>query len=152
MEQSLNTNGLVDILKSASPDNVGQILAENRSALIADGKPFARYMREVLEKHGRTQKEVIEAAGFSMKYGYRLLAEERHTKQRDYILRLCFAGGFTLDETQRLLKLYGMSPLYARIPRDAVLISCLSADTTDIPEVNRILCQNGAAELGIGEA
>jgi hypothetical protein len=35
-----------------------------------------------------------------------------------------------------------MSPLYARFPRDAVLISAISAGKHDLAEINHLLKQN----------
>ena len=40
------------------------------------------------------------------RYGYKLLSGEKHTKQRDVILRICYAAEFTLKETQRALRKY----------------------------------------------
>lgn len=150
MEQNINTDGLLNILKSTPPEAVGEVIRENQDALFSDAKPFAGYIRELLEKHGKTQRDVIEKAGFSMKYGYRLLSEERHTKQRDYILRLCIAAALDLEETQRILKLYGMSPLYAKLPRDAVLISCIGSGGCSVEQINQILCTNDQPILTAG--
>ena len=72
-------------------------------------------------------------------YGYKLIAEEKHTRQRDVILRLCFGAGFTVEETQRALKLAGLSPLYPRIERDAVLMVALNQGICKISDVNRLL-------------
>lgn len=53
------------------------------------------------------------------RYGYKLLSGQKHTKQRDVILRICYAAGLSFDETQRALKKYGMVELYSEITRDA---------------------------------
>ena len=141
------TDGLVDVLQSTSAENINTVLRENESKMFTSAQPFAIYFKELLRRHGLTQNYVIEKAGFSVPYGYRLLSEERHTKQRDYILRFCIVSGFSLEEIQRLLQLYGMSPLYARIPRDAVLISAISLRMNEIADVNRLLQQNGMRML-----
>lgn len=141
------TDGLVDILKSTTSENIGEVLSANQDKLFTSQHPFAAYIRELFAKYGLVQNQVIEKAGFSLPYGYRLLSEERHTKQRDYILRFCLVSGFSLDEVQRLLKLYGMSPLYSRIPRDAVLIAAISMQERDVEKVNTMLKNNGFAPL-----
>lgn len=141
------TDGLVEILSTASEEEIGEVLDANREKMFTVQRPFAAYIRELFAKYNLIQNQVIEKAGFTLPYGYRLLSEERHTKQRDYILRFCLVCGFSLDETQRLLKLYGMSPLYARIPRDAVLIAAVSCRETDIERVNIMLRTNGFAPL-----
>lgn len=145
MEKS--TDGLLSILRSAPPEQVGALLEENKAELYEQDRPFSAYLRELLKHHKVSQQDVIRKAGFSDKYGYRLLAEDRHTRQRDYILRICLAANLTLDETQRLLRLYGMSPLYARLPRDAVLISAISAGGYSIEQVNSLLSDNRMAPL-----
>ena len=145
------TGKLVGILKSAGPDKVGEALAENSGELFSGDRPFSAYIRELLARHNLTQQQVIRVSGFSDRYGYRLLSEERHTKQRDYILRICLAAELTLDECQRLLKLYGMSPLYARIPRDAVLLSAISNGEHSIERVNALLEENGMPPLRCSE-
>lgn len=141
------TDGLVNILKTTAAENLSEVLSENESKMFTSPQPFAAYIKELLKQYGLTQSYIIEKAGFSSQYGYRLLSEERRTKQRDYILRFCFVSGFRLEEIQRLLQLYGMSPLYARIPRDAVLISVVSAHITEIADVNSLLQQNGMPPL-----
>lgn len=141
------TDDLVGVLQTTDPERIETVLTEHEKQLITTPRPFAAYIRELLCRHGLTQNYIIEKAGFSVPYGYRLLSEERHTKQRDYILRFCIVAGFSLDETQRLLQLYGMAPLYARIPRDAVLIGAISASVTEIAETDRLLEKNGMNKL-----
>ena len=42
----------------------------------------------------------------STSYGSKIVTMEKHTKDRDLIIRLCLAGHFNWDETNRALKLY----------------------------------------------
>lgn len=81
-------------------------------------------------------------ADFPERFGYKLLSEEKRTKQRDYILRICYAAKLTLEETQRALTLYGMAPLYPRIPRDAVLMIAFNKRCGSILEVNAMLASH----------
>ena len=73
------------------------------------------------------------------RYGYKLISEEKHTRQRDVILRLCYAAHFTLDETQQALRIYGMPELYARFERDALLMIAFNERPGSIIEVNAFL-------------
>ena len=111
-----STDELQNILKKASTADIGQYLAENQQNLLTQQKPFSAYMHQMLRKYGKTQQEVFLQADFPERFGYKLLSGEKHTKQRDYIIRICYAAGMDLEETQRALTLYGMAPLYARIP------------------------------------
>jgi hypothetical protein len=104
-------------------------------------------MRSTVREKGLRFQEVFLRADVSEGYGYKLISGEKHTRQRDTILKLCLGAGFTLDETQRALKIYGMSPLYARFPRDAVLISAISAGKYEIPQINSLLLRNGQPAL-----
>lgn len=67
-------------------------------------------------------KDVYSFAGVTESYGSKIVTMEKHTKDRDLIIRLCLAGHFNWDETNRALKLYGLSELYAKDPRDACII------------------------------
>lgn len=148
---SKTTDGLVGILSSASATEVGTIISANQEKMFTDDRPFASYFKKLLQERGLSQNFVIEKAGFTPQYGYRLLSEERRTKQRDYILRFCIVAGISLDDIQRLLQLYGMAPLYARIPRDAVIIAAISLGKNSISDVDELLKENGYEKLRCSE-
>ena len=137
------TGTLTDILKKTKPEKVDRYIEENAEEMFFDSRPFSSYMRSLIREKGVRLQDVFLLADISEGYGYKLISGEKHTRQRDVILKLCLTAGFTLEETQRALKLYGMSPLYARFPRDAVLISAISSGRREITEVNRLLEQNG---------
>lgn len=81
------------------------------------------------------------------RYGYKLLSGEKHTKQRDVILRICYAAELTLEETQRALKKYEMPELYAKLPRDALLMIMFNERPGSIIDVNALLKENGMEPL-----
>ena len=68
------------------------------------------------------------------------------TKQRDVILRICYAAEFTLQETQKALRLYRMDTLYARDPRDA-LMTCFNMRQGSLSDLNDLLVRNGFEAL-----
>ena len=115
--------------------------------MISDSRPFATYMRALLKTKGVKQTEMFIRADIPEHYGYRIVSEERHTNQRDVILRLCIGGRLTLQQTQKALKLYGLSPLYARIPRDAVIMVALNSGMDDVHEVDSLLEEHGERAL-----
>ena len=82
------------------------------------------------------------AAEMLERYGYKLVSMQKHTTQRDTILRLCLAARFDLDETDKALILYGMAPLHARLPRDAAFIVAIQNRVYDIHDVDAILREN----------
>lgn len=136
------TEELENILGSTSSADIGSYLEENAQNMIETQRPFSAYMHEMLGKYGKTQQEVFLQADLSERFGYKLLSGEKHTKQRDYILRICYATGMTLEETQRALTLYGMAQLYARIPRDAVLMVAFNQHKGTVLDVNALLAAN----------
>ena len=141
------TNTLTNILKKTKPEHLDTYFKNNAEEVLEQDNPFAAYMRSTVREKGLRFQEVFLRADVSEGYGYKLISGEKHTGQRDTILKLCLGAGFTLDETQRALKIYGMSPLYARFPRDAVLISAISSGTREPAEINRLLEQNGQPQL-----
>lgn len=134
-----STEELEHILGQTSTAGIGDYLEQNAGSLLNETKPFSAYMHEMLRKYAKTQQEVFLQADFPERFGYKLLSEEKRTKQRDYIIRICYAMGMTLEETQKALTLYGMAPLYARIPRDAVLMIAFNRHRGTILDVNALL-------------
>ena len=63
------------------------------------------------------------------------------------ILRICYASEMTLDQTQRALKKYEMPELYAKVPRDAILMILFNERPGSIIDVNSVLKSNKMAPL-----
>ena len=134
-------------LLSVRPNELSYFLEQHREALITSPHPFADYMRMKFREKGILQQNAFLAADISENYGYKLIAEEKHTRQRDTILRLCLAARFRLEEVQEALILYGMAPLHGRFPRDAVLTVAVQNGIYDLCTVNRLLESCGLAPL-----
>ena len=94
-----------------------------------------------------TQQRVFLMADIPERYGYKLLSGEKRTRQRDVILRICYAGELTLEETQRALRKYEMPELYAKIPRDALLMILFQDRPGSILDVNTLLKNKGMEPL-----
>lgn len=137
------TEKLENILKNAYTFEAGKYLKENEESLLREEKPFSAYMKKLIKEKNLRQLDIFIQADVPERYGYKLLSEEKHTRQRDVILRICYAAKLTLEETQCALKLYGMSPLYARIPRDAVLMIAFNRHSGNILDVNAMLKEQG---------
>ena len=134
-------------LLSVGPDELADFLKQHKVDLITSPHPFADYMRTKFREKGVLQQNVFLAADLSENYGYKLIAEEKHTRQRDTILRLCFAARFRLEEVQEALILCGKAPLHGRLARDAVLTVAIQNGIYDLCEVNRLLESCGQAPL-----
>ena len=116
-------------------------------SLDTDSRAFYTYVRELMAEKEITQHLVFMRADIPERYGYKLLSGERRTKQRDVILRICYSAELTLPETQRALKKYGMSELYAKIPRDALIMIAFNERPGDKETVNEVLIKNNMEPL-----
>lgn len=133
------TNELNELLENAKPNQLEGYLKQNRQYLANDPKAFYYYMKDVLDAKRIRLKEVYLAAGVSESYGSKIIRMEKHTPDRDLILRLCLGGRFNWQETNRALKLYGMTELYAKDPRDVCLIVAINNRIFDVYEVDEML-------------
>ena len=140
-----STDELENILEHTHVNGISEYIRENGGDLYDKENPFPEYMRATIRKHGKTQQRIFIEADLSEKYGYKLISGEKHTKERDVVLRLCYAAEFTLKETQTALKLYGMPELYARIPRDALIITVFNERPGSVLEVNSFLAEHRMA-------
>ena len=125
-------------LQSVRPEELAGFFDAHSEELITSPHPFADYMRMMFKEKGILQQNVFLAADLSENYGYKLIAEEKHTRQRDTILRLCLAARFRPEEVQEALILYGVAPLHGRFPRDAALMVAVHNGVYDLREVNAL--------------
>ena len=139
-----DTTNLMDALQNARPSDMHEYIQEQ----FEEGEPdFPGYINMLLSQKGLKRQDVLIKENLTQKYCYKLLSGESHTTDRDKILRICFSMEMTLKETQRALKLYGMSELYPKIKRDVLLIVAIGQKTYDIDQVNDILKKEGQAPL-----
>ena len=136
------TDALEEILLSSGAMPVDDILAPYEDKMIKEERPFTSYVRRILKEKGISQKDLFIAADMNERTGRRIISGEKHTSNRDVILRICIAGGMNSDETQHALMLYGMSPLYVRIPRDALILHAIAHDQRDLWELEEELKRN----------
>lgn len=136
------TDELKKILKSTHPEDISNFYKDNKESLTDTPDAFCTYVKDILKNKGISQQDVFLNADVPERYGYKLLSGEKHTKQRDVILRICFSADMTLDETQKALRKYGMPELYAKVPRDALLMTVFNKRPKNIIEVNRLLMKN----------
>ena len=133
---SKSTDKLEEILHHTHEIEFEHYLAEQRQNMINEANSFGVYMKTKFEEHGYSQREVFIYADIPERYGYKLLSGEKKTTRRDTILRICYAGGLTLEETQTALKKYGMPVLYAKVPRDALLMILFRDRNGSVIDVN----------------
>ena len=141
------SEGLARELETVRPEDLRLFFRDHREELITEPRPFALYMRRKLRDKGLLQQNVFLAADLSESYGYKLISEEKRTRQRDTVLRLCLGARLSPEELREALILYGMAPLHARFPRDAALLAAFRSGIYNLWDVNELLIDLRLAPL-----
>ena len=147
MKEEKTTSKLEDMLRSSGAEVLDRFIDKEVLYEAGTKNLFGEYMRKVFREKGITQKKVFLGAGLDEKTGYKYISGEKHTSQRDIVIRLCLGAHMTVKECERALKLYGMSPLYAKVDRDAALILAFNRRIYEIGDVNDLLLQHGLEPL-----
>lgn len=142
-----STEELENILGSTHAKNFDKFREDNQNSFINKNNAFSTYVKELIRAKKITQQIVFLKADIPERYGYKLLSGEKRTRQRDIILRICYAAEFTLTETQNTLKRYNMPQLYPKIPRDALLMIVFNDRVGSIIDVNELLNKSGFEPL-----
>ena len=87
------------------------------------------YLHELLAAKGLKRADVVRASGLNGTFVYDVFAGKSRLG-RDHALMLAFGLGCDLRETQRLLRLDGVSELWPKVRRDAILIWCVKQGLT----------------------
>lgn len=136
------TEELDRILEETHPDRIGEFIQDNSKYLADPNKGFYYYFKDVLDTKHIKLKDIYAQVGVTESYGSKIVSMEKHTKNRDLIIRLCLAGHFSLTETNRALKLYGFNELYSKNPKDACIIVAISNRIYDADRINLMLEEN----------
>lgn len=137
-----STSELEEILENTKPSSIGEFFSKNQESLLDSDRPFYAYFKSVVKAKKIKLQDVFLHADITENYGYKLVSEEKRTRQRDVILRLLYSAECTLEEAQAGLKAYGMPPLYVKIPRDALLMVCFNSRPGSVIDVNSCLSKN----------
>ncbi len=82
------------------------------------------YLARMIEDKGLRKIDVIHAAALNETFGYQIFNGERRPS-RNKVLQLAFGLHCTVPETQHLLIHAGLSELYCKNRRDAIILFCL---------------------------
>ena len=145
--QEKETNELERELGSTHLADYTAFMQNNKDSMLSDATSFSTYIKSILRKKGITQQVAFLKADIPERYGYKLLSGEKHTRQRDVILLICYASELTLKETQRALRKYDMPELYAKIPRDTLIMIAFNERPGSIIDVNALLKEHGMEPL-----
>lgn len=119
MEKS--TEELLEILKSKSnyQDFIDQEIGELFFSSIHE------YLELLIKEKGLKKSEVIDRANLDKNYAYQIFNGTKVNPSRNKIIMLSFGMKLNLNETRKLLKLCSLSDLYARSPRDSIIMFCI---------------------------
>jgi len=117
MAVRVNTNTLMKRLFKAA--DLDTYLEGNESNL--HSPDFYTLLKQACEKRDMLPAQAIERSQIERTYGHQLFNGTRRPS-RDKVLQLALGLGLSVDETQRLLRAAGKSPLYPRLKRDAVIL------------------------------
>lgn len=141
--ENIDTRELDSNLNDLKPEDI-DIYTNANSKYIAHGeKAFYYYMKDVFDTKNIMLKDVYMRSDVTESYGGKIITMTKHTKNRDLIIRFCLAGHFSLVETNRALKLYGMAPLYSKSERDVIIIVAINNRRYQLSEVNEMLSSHG---------
>ncbi len=81
--------------------------------------------RVFIKKPEVRPRDLVRDAGLNETFGYQIFTGTRRAS-RDNLLKIAFALGLTLRETNRLLQAGGVNELYCKNRRDAIIIFAIS--------------------------
>ena len=102
-----------------------------------DSMTFHIYFNDYLNQNHLKKADVIQTSGINRTYAYQILKGEKNPS-RDKILALTLASGMDLDKINHCLKLAGMSELYEKVRKDAIIIFALHKKL-NLSEINELL-------------
>lgn len=144
---NLKREEIIAQLQNIGFEELPEFLKKHAASLPGVELSFSDYMRRKFREKGMQQQWVFRNADISDNYGYKLIAGEKHTRNRDVILRICICACFTEEEMQEALSLYGMAPISERNQRDIVLLVAIRDKINDIYQINDMMLKCGLEPL-----
>jgi transcriptional regulator with XRE-family HTH domain len=127
----VTTEELTNRLKTYK--NVDDFMQEHQADF--DEEAFRRFLDDKLQRKGIGITQLAFESGVSVPYTYNIFGGRREPPRKDVLLKLAYGLALSLEETNRLLTLGGVSELRAKIRRESIIIFCLennhSIDKTD---------------------
>ena len=116
-DEPLTEELLQRLLASTSPE---AYLAENT----LDDRNLSTYLFDLLDSKCLTRADVVRNSAVNATFIYQIFNGQRNMS-RDTAIKIALGMGCTLRETQRLLRHAGVSELWCKNRRDAIIIYCI---------------------------
>lgn len=104
-------------------------------------RTLSEYLNQLLAEKGLERSRVVRMANLNDTFGYQIFQGTRNPS-RDKVLQIAFAMALSLRETNRALTAAGVSELYCKDRRDAIIIFCLDRGCS-LQKVNEELYRFG---------
>ncbi len=108
----------------------------NKENLVS--KTLSQHLSELLKEKNLVRAHVIRKAELGESYAYQIFSGLKPSPERDKIIALCIGMDLTVEETNSLLKIAGLLPLYPRNKRDSIIIINIQ-NKKSVVEINEIL-------------
>ena len=106
---------------------------------------FSEYIKEIMIKRDLYKKDISKASLIDRSYTSQIIEGDKHPG-RDKVLAITSGLGFSLEETQKALKLAGLNELYPKSKRDSIIIFAINKQMS-IMDTNAELARYGEKEL-----
>ena len=116
----------------------------NKNSMI--NKTLSQYLCDLLEEKLLKKSDVIRKGELNESYAYQMFSGVKSTPSKDKLICLSIGMDLSVDETNSLLKLAGLSPLYPRIKRDSIIIINMN-NKKSVVEINEELYNEGEETL-----
>ena len=134
MSEPLTEELLNELLSTSSIDDY-------LAAREPGSRTLAEYLQQLLDEKGLERSRVVRMANLNDTFGYQIFTGARNPS-RDKVLQIAFAMALSLRETNRALTAAGVSELYCKDRRDAIIIFCLDGGCS-LQKVNEELYRFG---------
>lgn len=132
--QKKSTTELLKELENFS--NFEEYESANKDNIIE--KSLSEYLCELVREKNLSKAEVIRKSELNENYAYQLFSGLKKSPKRDKLICLSVGMDLSVNETNSLLKLAGLMPLYPRTKRDSIIIMNINARKSVI-EINEAL-------------
>lgn len=141
MDKQKTTGELVNELSSVS--NIRDYFQSNKNEMVSISLPDR--LQQLADQAGLSRSELAVRSGLDRFYVYDIF-RGRKIPGVNKLICLILALGVDLDGAQELFRLAGKAELYARYPRDSVLIYAIQRHLS-VDETNELLFEAGHALL-----
>lgn len=95
------------------------------------------YITRICKSKGLSKSDIIKNADLYRTYGYEILSGKKNPS-RDKLLQICIGNDFSLEQANRSLTLAKLGVLYAKNPKDSIVIFALN-NSLSLMDTNLIL-------------